>query len=178
MHHISSQEVSALHAMEKKRGMGKVMRIKDLYHLYLEPRLVEMREDWDNLSEDVYYLDTGVRHEEWESKRAKTELLTPAEAKAHLSFEACRQACEENDSCFQFRYHYGICAVSRSFSLGVPTKKEPRMDDKWLSGWDVAKIKAWVKDHDDCGEMIWPQGVKPSIPADAEGLETQGGVVA
>lgn len=49
------------------------------------------------------------------------------------------------------------------------------MGDKWMSGWHVDRIKAWVEAHEDCGEVEWPQGMVPMIPEDSD--EGQGGLV-
>lgn len=169
MHGIGGQELSTLHAWEKERGLENHLQIKDLYYKFVEPLMQPIRQDWDNLSEDVYYMDPDVEHEEKHRKLAKTKGLTPLEKKAHVSFNACRQTCSSNPDCFQYRYHQGICSTGRSFSLGRPMKKEMRMGDKWLSGWDTDKINNWIEERRDCGELVWPEGSTPYIPPEEGG---------
>lgn len=156
MHRMNSQDVSDLHAFERELEFQPILRIKDMYHRFFEPHLVPVRADWDNLSDDTLYLDPDADHEEWEIGRAHTEGLSPLEKKAHIGFEACRQACLAAVDCFQWRYHQGTCATSRTFKHGSPTEVEQRMGDKWISGWNVDKILDWVRTNDECGDFVWP----------------------
>ncbi|KND94347.1 hypothetical protein TOPH_01254 [Tolypocladium ophioglossoides CBS 100239] len=113
MHHASAQEVSEIYAFEQERNFSYPMRIKDLYHRFVEDRLRAARDDWDNLSDDVFYLNSSASdYDDWELKRAKKENLSALEMAAHQSFDDCRRACQSLDECFQYRFHNGICAIS------------------------------------------------------------------
>ncbi|KJZ80209.1 hypothetical protein HIM_00059 [Hirsutella minnesotensis 3608] len=156
MHHVSAEEVSDIYAFEKERGFDKAMRIKDLYHRFVKERMVARRDNWDNLSEKVYYLDpSSYPYADWELSRAKTEDLSDLEKRAHKSFEDCRRACYSLDQCFQFRFHHGICSVSYNFKLGYPTKIEKEEDEHWSyqSGWNLEKIERWIEEHDKCDDV-------------------------
>lgn len=156
MHHMSSQDVSDLDAFEREHKFQSIMRIKDLYHRFFEPQLVSVRADWDNLSDDIYYLDTSADHEDWEIERAQRTRLSPLEKTAHFSFDACRRACLSSINCFQWRFRQGVCVTSLSFRHGNTMPVEARMGDKWMSGWNIDKIKQWVQNNDDCGDYPWP----------------------
>ena len=157
MHHIGSEEVSDFDAFEQARNFSAPMRVRDIYHQFLEPHLTEVRVDWDNGSQDETFLDPeSGKHSEEEIEAAKKDDLTPLEKKAHLSFRDCREACVASNDCFQFRFHNSICGIHRSIKHGEPTKREWNEEERSMSGWDVAKIKAWVKSHDKCGAIQWP----------------------
>ncbi|KAG8427638.1 hypothetical protein J3459_006518 [Metarhizium acridum] len=92
MHHVGAEDISDLYAFEKERKFKKMLRFKDLYHKFMSPELVEARPDWDNLSEDVYYLNsTRAEYDEWELTKAKTENLSDAEADAYKSSTTARR---------------------------------------------------------------------------------------
>lgn len=158
MHHIGSEELSNLYAFERKRNFTFPMRIRDVYHQFVAPHLVPTRLDWDNLSDDVYYLNTSSNLLSYKQlSRAKTNGLSPLEKTAYLSFDNCRQACEADMGCLQYRFYHGICGFGRKIKLGYPKPKNDDVLYKWMSGWNVDKIQAWVQEHDDCGDAIkWP----------------------
>lgn len=123
------------------------------------PELVEARPDWDNLSEDVYYLNkTRAAYEDWELGRAKNDDLSAEEAEAYKSFDDCKKACLSMDNCFQFRYQNSICAVAHKFMHGKPVKKGDDDSKRYMSGWNVKKIKEWIEEQDDCDkkQFKWP----------------------
>lgn len=159
MHHIGSEELSDFHAFERKQDFAGPVRIRDIYHRFFEPQLVSVRQDWDNLSDDTFYLDANkATYEQWQLDRAKKEdEMSDLEQRAHESYNNCRKACLSLEECFQFRYHDGVCSTSKSFKHGNPAKPEDKPKDRWMSGWDVDKIKAWVDEHDECDAIEWPQ---------------------
>lgn len=158
MHHVGSEEVSELYAFDQEKTFSAPVRIRDLYYRFVEPRLAPSRTNWDNLSDDTFYLNsTAMQYQDWELARAKKEGLTEVEQKAHLSFIDCGKACQENQSCLQYRFHQGICAFSSKIKHGHPTKKEEKDEDRWLSGWNVDRIREWVKTNDHCKpDFAWP----------------------
>ncbi|KAH6606752.1 glycosyltransferase family 31 [Trichoderma cornu-damae] len=163
MHHVGSEELSDLYAFERERNFAFPMRIKDLYHKFVAPQLAPIRPDWDNLSDDVLYLnESSNMHDGNQLRKAKKQGLSPLEKMAHSSFDGCRQACEADKACLQYRFHRGICGFSWRIKHGHPRPKEGHTLDRWMSGWDVGKIQAWVREHDHCDEKInWPLVQKP-----------------
>ncbi|CAG9979314.1 unnamed protein product [Clonostachys byssicola] len=126
------------------------------HHRFIEHLLQDKREGWDNLSEDVFYLDEKAReYSNWQLQRTKKGGLSSIEREAHLGFNQCERACHNDPECFQFRLNQGICAMSKSIKHGRPRKPETK-DDEWLSGWDVPKINRWVQENSNCGKITWP----------------------
>ncbi|KAM4059198.1 glycosyltransferase family 31 protein [Hirsutella rhossiliensis] len=157
MHHAGAEEVSELYAFEKERDFSYPMRIKDLYHRFVKDQLMARRDDWDNLSDNVFYLNSSAyEYLDWEKKKAKTENLSALEMLAHESFDDCRRACHSLPECLQFRFYHGICAISHTIKHGHPTKQEPYQHWRFMSGWNVKRIEEWVEEHDDCGEVEFP----------------------
>ena len=161
MHHLNSEEVSSFWEFEQRRFPRgqRTLLIKDIFHEFVEPKLVAEREDWDNLSYDRYYLNAsaGFSYESWEIDRAHYDgELTELEQRAHLSFEDCGRMCASKDECFQYRYQNGICGYARAFMLGKPMKREWEERRRWRSGWDLEKIRNWVAAHRECKEIYWP----------------------
>lgn len=165
MHHMNSEEVNSFYDFEHSRYAKEdpkhqsVLRIKDIYEHFVASKLVETRDDWDNLSEDTYYLNrSDGRHEEWEINRAKpADQLNEAEKLAHLDLEHCRLACESVSECFQYRWKDGICGTARAFMLGRPRRRDGNEEHKrWKSGWLVDKIHRWIEEQGECKGVEWP----------------------
>ena len=147
-----------------KAGNG-TLRLKDVYNHFLDPHIEAKRQDWDNGSQDSYYVRPDIdleerQDDEWKdlADKAKTEDLSEVEEKAHESFENCEAACAELDECFQFRYHDGVCGIGHTIKHGVMTGEEDDEEMSVYSGWRVDKIREWVKDQGDCEseEFKWP----------------------
>ncbi|KAK3689206.1 glycosyltransferase family 31 protein [Podospora appendiculata] len=169
MHHMNSEEISTFWEFERRRtakaakaGDSTPLLIKDIYTEYLASKLQPKREDWDNRSDDRFYLDTedqSKKWEDWQLGRMKPyKDYNAFEKKAHLSFEDCAAACESlsESECFQYKYQKGICMFSRSVMLGKPVKEDDDLGHT-ISGWDVKKIDAWVKAQGECTKILWPE---------------------
>ncbi|KAI1214372.1 glycosyltransferase family 31 protein [Annulohypoxylon truncatum] len=169
MHHMNLEEISSFWKFEKQfyesQGAPQAtIRFRDIYHEFVEPKLKPRRDDWDNMSEDVVYLDPnrGDTFLPWQRekdrlKKLQHQLHVPSiEMNAYKSFEDCRKLCKTVNDCFQFSYHAGACIYNKSFRLGKPTMKAGNRDDKWISGWDVERIQAWVEEQGQCDDPVWP----------------------
>lgn len=156
MHHVGVQDVSDLDAFEKAANSQNITRIKDFYHYFFEPHLVPWRQDWDNLSDNEWYLDVNATHEDWQIAKAKTENLSPLQEVAYVNPEACEKACDSIDDCFQWRFHKGICAIDRSFHHGNPVKVHGNPQIRMTSGWNMDRIQKWVAGNDACDGVDWP----------------------
>ncbi|KAK3935209.1 hypothetical protein QBC46DRAFT_423419 [Diplogelasinospora grovesii] len=169
MHHMNSEEINSFWEFERNWYDGQNLSeaspllLRDIYDEYLAPNLQERLEDWDNLSDNRFYLDTEDENREWEKwqldKMKNTKEYNEFEKKAHLSFEDCGKACKSlsDKECFQWKYHDGICSISDSFHLGKPVKKAHREKDRKKSGWDVEKINKWTAKQSNCDEVLWPK---------------------
>jgi hypothetical protein len=64
MHHLDPEEVSSLYNIEEtfyEKYCARTLVIKDICSEFMAPRLVDRREDWDNLSDLVFYHDPERR---------------------------------------------------------------------------------------------------------------------
>jgi hypothetical protein len=159
MHHVGPEEVSMMEAFQRERGYAGPMLIKDVYHRFVAPHIKDYQQDWDNLSDDAWYMDTseGSKHSKEDLERAKKgDELSELEKKAHESVEECRRLCQYGDGCLQWRFRGGVCRTGRSIRHGHPTKKTDNGDERTISGWNVESVRAWVGERDDCGEVKWP----------------------
>lgn len=155
LHHVVAEEISDLYALDKERKFARPLRIKELYHKFLAPHLVDARPDWDNLSDDVLYLNTSIaKYDEHLVNRAKKDGLSDKEAVAYKSFDDCRNACLSLDNCFQFRFQNNICSLSYKIRHGRPTQKDDDDSKRYMSGWNVKKINEWVEKQGDCGKTF------------------------
>jgi hypothetical protein len=73
--------------------------IKDLYEAFVGPKIIEYREDWDNLSDDVCYIDPDEEAQDSADKglrerQKKEEDKNGVEKKAHKSPDHCARVCE------------------------------------------------------------------------------------
>lgn len=168
MHHMNAEEVSSFWEYERDffqprdntRSLTtqRTLLLKDIYTHYFAPKMQATREDWDNLSDDVLYIDreSGRKWDTFELERAKKGPMSQVERKAHKSFEDCRAMCEAVESCFQFLYQDGLCAASLSFKLGKPNRSEQSPAKRWRSGWIVPKINRWIERQGECKKPTWP----------------------
>lgn len=157
MHHIGSQEVSDVMAFEQQRGFSSPLLIRDIFFQFVEPLLTETRLDWDNGSKDEWYLDTrSETHSQQEVEKAQKGTLTPLEKNAHKSARDCAAACRANEECFQYLYQNNICRMHKSIKHGQPTDAASNDKERYVSGWDVYKIRAWAREHQHCSSVLWP----------------------
>ncbi|KAH9896342.1 hypothetical protein F4778DRAFT_783616 [Xylariomycetidae sp. FL2044] len=140
MHHMNPEDIFSL----------------DLYEEFVSPKLLAKRQDWDNLSEDIFYLDPRSIHDGWMFEKAKKEGLTSVEKNAHKSYNHCRQACATDKLCFQFLYRKGACSCSRAFKLGKPSKRPEKGSQRLVSGWMLDRIQSWIEDQGQCNKPSWP----------------------
>ncbi|KOS20337.1 hypothetical protein ESCO_006230 [Escovopsis weberi] len=99
MHHVNSEEVSALWQYEQTRINKDFIQIKDIYEAFFAPRLVQYRTEWDNLSEDTCYIapdEEAQKKADQSSKKKQLEEKKKSfvEKNAHSSAAACAKVCE------------------------------------------------------------------------------------
>lgn len=159
MHHIGSQEVSEFDALERSRGYSSPMRIKDVFNAFIRPNLVDSRWLWDNQSDGVHLIDWSMPAEtfSWlDSSKVRSPTGLPQYQKeAHLSPDSCQLACKSLVECLQWRFYRGVCSLSSTVRMGRP--RNLMTQERLTSGWEVERIEAWAREHDDCGEVVWPQ---------------------
>lgn len=149
MHHAGAEEVAQLYDFERTRNFSSPLRIKELYYQFVQGRLEDSRDEWDNLSDDTKF--------KADVPEGEVKLLSDVDRVAHESFENCQKACENQDKCVQFRYHAKEkeCGLGHKIRHGHPSKKN-KDDSRWRSGWRMEKIENWVKEKQKCDELKFP----------------------
>lgn len=164
MHHMNSEEISTFWDWERRRYDAQAkptalppLLLRDVYREFVEPKLRKQRRDWDNLSDDTFYLDKDTHKGDWRVDRLKKEDdMNEFEEKAHLSAEHCAAACDSvgTNNCFQWLWVDSVCAFANSFKLGAPVKVEGDVRKRMISGWMIDKIKK-LADEREC-DVTWP----------------------
>lgn len=167
MHHVGSEEMSVFWEFEMRRYLESAntgsdaqqpspILLRDMYLEYALPRLSNARDDWNNVSQDVIYLN-GTATEGEQKKVVPVAKQSQVEKAAHASPDGCRTACENMRDCFQYSYFYeGKCILSKSFKIGYPTKHEEELVKRQTSGWLLDRIEAWVEKQGECKGPKWP----------------------
>lgn len=170
MHHMNSEEISSFWEFERRRYRTHQMPLvfSEVYHEFIAPQLRDVREDWDNASDDFFLLDFNKTDPEWEvwrmDRSIREDEKTEAEKVAHTSWENCRAACLQRENCYQWYWHDEVCSMQTNFRLGRPMKKEEEEIHRSTSGWDIEKINKWIAEEGQCaGRVEWPDVVKYAI---------------
>ncbi|RFU27329.1 hypothetical protein B7463_g8995, partial [Scytalidium lignicola] len=149
MHHITSDEASAIWRFEQQRpDMQKPLLINELYSQFIAPRIRPSIDNWYNLSDDVIY--TAPENPDPRNKPA--DQMSDLEKVAHKSFKDCGRACEEQPRCYQWVYFGDKCGFSHSYRFG--RKRMPEDGVKYKSGFVLDKIEKDRKEHN-CKSPQW-----------------------
>ncbi|KAH8157230.1 hypothetical protein CIB48_g11012 [Xylaria polymorpha] len=177
MHHMNAEEISTVWQFEQTRKTDRVLMIRDLYDSLIAPKMQDTRENWDNGSDDVCYVNRDPEAQERaggqaKDRQKKEDEMSDIEKEAWKSPENCAKVCEteipDEDSdnkkkqrdrnCFQYRWHDEVCCTSKSFKLGEPKPKPADDADKkatWTSGWYLKGIHDWIEAMGECKEPAW-----------------------
>ncbi|KAJ6095450.1 hypothetical protein N7486_006196 [Penicillium sp. IBT 16267x] len=136
LHKSLFSDMTGLAKWESKRDRTNPVLYSDLAD-YLQLGTLPDQEDWDNG-------DFGGH-------------IEPPESAANGSLDACRQACQDSDSCLSFTWDSsGQCVFVRTIRLGAGKTIPP---NKLTAGWDNSGIQRW-RESNTCEAPMW---VKPSI---------------
>lgn len=170
MHHMNSEETSLFWEFERLRYRQDQTPLvfKEVFEAIVYPRLQSNRDDWDNFSDDWYYIDFDRPEYEWEDWRVGKSVLeerkTETEKKAHENWENCQAACLEHELCLQYFWHNEVCAFHSSIRLGTPRKPSEDETQRYISGWNLPKIDEWLVQNGDCeGRVDWPYQVRVAM---------------
>lgn len=177
MHHMNSEEISAVWQYEQTRTKTDPLQIRDIYHAFVGPNLIARRSQWNNRAEQTCFENAGdgnnvIEHHAHESPDACSrvciakgldidavayEMLgTEEERDSYLDNAYNREADKggvlTERTCFQWRYYMGKCCVSDTFSMGYPSSKYEEGDI--TSGWFVEGIEEWIDEFGQCDEGI------------------------
>ncbi|KAI5860045.1 glycosyltransferase family 31 protein [Durotheca rogersii] len=176
MHHMNSEEISSVWQFEQTRKVDRILMIRDVYEGLIQPKMQVSRANWDNLSDDVCYINPDPEAQDraeghFRDRQKKQEDMNDVEKEAWKSWENCAKVCASQDepddkssnekkrsrTCFQYRWHEEVCCTAKSFKLGAP---KPAPGDssskaKWMSGWHLKGINEWIDAMGECKEPAW-----------------------
>jgi len=180
LHHITPQEASSLWQLELQRKDPTVstnhhsvahtrtrqtkhtlqapLLYQELFKSMIRADIAATRDDWDNLSDHSFVRPPG----EHGDRQKPLDGLSRIQQEAHLSFEKCGRACEEDPRCFQYMYSNRTCGFSWFFRLGE--SRRPEEGISFQSGWDLDKIAKYQAEYA-CSVastrwIDWPSGDK------------------
>lgn len=115
------------------------MLYSDIWQFH-KPGTTLIREAWDTGPYDAY---------------------DPPDTEIH-SFEQCSQACDQDDSCFQWRWAGADdqkCTLLGSIQHGKERGVETTQKDKdigviYKAGWNKNRIREWI-DSKECNQIAW-----------------------
>ena len=163
MHHMTALEVSQVWNFEQKRKTEGIkastatnvrytpsnrtpqtpMLWKDVFNYFVKDSLLPLREDWSNLSEDLYTPD-----ETKDFHGQKWHELSDLQRASPESSDNCKKLCESDPDCFQWEHQNNECRTSNSFKMGG--SKKPVDGKRVTSGWRFEKIGEFRKEMDEC----------------------------
>lgn len=149
MHHVTARQVASYWtvAEEMRQNMERGVRNtsllwRDMFTLFIEQNLKEVRLDWDNMSLD------------WEYSVEKNGLLPSSEEEleARSSAGGCQKRCQAEDECRQWSHRTNVCKMSRSVRGGNPVPKPAHemQNQNWVSGWMLDRIQTFKRQHAVC----------------------------
>ncbi|KAI0017717.1 glycosyltransferase family 31 protein [Xylariomycetidae sp. FL0641] len=102
MHHMNAEEISSVWQYEQTRKTDFTLMMKDLYHGLIAPKMQVSRENWDNLSDDVCYINPDPEAQERIDGQAKerskvADEMNDVEKEAWMSWQNCAQVCATED---------------------------------------------------------------------------------
>lgn len=122
--------------------------LSDAFDAFISMRLTSEQDDWDNLSSDMIFRESGLQSEH----HIPEDKMTTAQKVAYASFEQCRIACEQHERCLQFAHYSQTCGLSFSYRQGK--NRAPVDGVRYRSGWDLARI-GYSQDDMPCISTAW-----------------------
>jgi hypothetical protein len=162
LHHMNSEEISQFWEFEmdlyknSTTFMDRPLLMRDVYNAYYRDKMVATRDDWDNQSDDRYYIDPS-REEHVKAYSGRTqqpEQMNQEEKDAFRSFDHCRTMCENLKDCYQYRFRDGVCGISWAFKYGLPKPSEN--GHAYKSGWAMKRISEFIASKGQCETIEWP----------------------
>ncbi|KAI0896669.1 glycosyltransferase family 31 protein [Annulohypoxylon nitens] len=102
MHHMNAEEISSVWQYEQTRTADSTLLIRDLYEGLIRPKMQVARQNWDNLSDDVCYINRDPKAQQRADgslrDRQKDENdMNDVEKEAWKSPENCAKVCGSQD---------------------------------------------------------------------------------
>lgn len=144
-HHMTPHDIEILYEYERLRPYDRNITYGHIYRDFYLPYISEKIADWDNRADEVTFSrDKDVAEGVTPQAEGGTSI------RPYESFEACQQACQQQESCLQFRLlaEGNKCGLSRDIRLGKPAASWVDQDrDSHLitegttSGWMIDRIR-------------------------------------
>ncbi|KAF2022342.1 glycosyltransferase family 31 protein [Aaosphaeria arxii CBS 175.79] len=127
LHNMGDGDFDDLWRWETNRQQpSKPLTFEDLY-TYVESAIVDEKDDWSNMSEDV---------------------ILKGSKGAGKSVDACKAACGKDKRCFQYEHFGDTCRLAHVIRLGHG--QAPEGNAKWTSGWMRGRIGEFRKANSPC----------------------------
>lgn len=134
-HHLSTEEVAAMHRMQRMtEDANKPLKLhRDVFDNFVRPFLVPEVDAWENQSAD----------------NVTRENMTDAPIE---SFVECRLACEKSDSCIQLAWSMDRgCRHEKRLKFGRPQDgSQAEGASRVTSGWIMDRVNKYVDDLGSC----------------------------
>ncbi|KAF4426654.1 hypothetical protein F53441_14103 [Fusarium austroafricanum] len=139
MHHMNPEEVSDAWHFEQTRQKQGFVQIREMYHQFWAPQLVQEHEDWDNLSDDVCYIGFGpeaqAKATDHQRKRQRKENEKNAvEQHAHRSKEHCSMVCESENLDITEDDYYSLKDDKERNDMIRSRYSQKKGDKEWHAG--------------------------------------------
>jgi hypothetical protein len=122
---------------------------KDVFDYFVKDNLRAVREEWENYSGDAMF----TPNPELDFHGRKWDELTDIERSSPESPERCKALCQSDENCLQWQHHGAECQINFSIKLGKARTGEGA--EKWVSGWNLARIQKFRTDMKNCPEVDW-----------------------
>jgi hypothetical protein len=128
---------------------------RDVYNYFVKAAMTQpRRDDWTNLSDDIAYESAAGQPDREFGNGRKWKDLSPIEQSSPESPENCEKACDILPECMMWMHQGHVCRIHKSFKLGMSHPAEN--NQKYVSGWKLDRIAAFVEAEGDCkGKVDW-----------------------
>ncbi|ORY59501.1 uncharacterized protein BCR38DRAFT_58439 [Pseudomassariella vexata] len=169
MHHMNAEEISSVWQFEQTRKTDwmrlpqwilqdvipylharRTLLIKDLYHGLVAPKMHVSREDWDNLSDDVCYINPNPEVQQradghLRDRQKKPEDMNEVEKNAWRSPAHCSKVCQNEDVPDEDEYERLQHVVPRKDDLQDSASADDTEKAEDTGPSDEAARDAWHK---------------------------------
>ncbi|KAI4860355.1 glycosyltransferase family 31 protein [Hypoxylon rubiginosum] len=147
MHHMNAEEISSVWQFEQTRKTDRILMIKDLYEGLIRPKMQVSRQNWDNLSDDVCYLNPDPQAQQradghFRDRQKKEGEMNEVEKVAWKSWENCAKVCESQDVPDEEEWNMQGIFNRENEGPGAASNTEIAED---TSPSDAAAREAWKK---------------------------------
>ncbi|KAI1341363.1 hypothetical protein F5Y15DRAFT_354355 [Xylariaceae sp. FL0016] len=186
MHHMNAEEISNVWQFEQTRKTDHTLMMKDLYNSLVRPHMQVLRENWDNLSDDVCYLNPDPAAQENVDGSLRDRMkdkgeLNEFETEAWSSPESCAKICASEDIADDEDWEHRILArkeantatANNTENAGDTDPSDAFVREAWRNTMNEKKRNRTCfqyRWHDDvcCTSRSFKLGAPKASPGDGE----------